>query len=1012
MMSPMARLKAKNILLKSIKDLKAQATKQERLAKAATRRSQEARATNDAIPEGVDATSAMTADGSLVVTSIPKSQADEAGKAVAASAQRGSEGIRAAIATAKAAVKDLTPSDLLKRLSHIRVIGNILGSDRPGLRMPEYLLVSHIAERTAFAEVIDTAQRTLVPLVRQIDNLFGRGSKNGGITKVRFIGPESLKANPITGTFKDIAENPDLYDLSDAQKVFIRTLNTRNDELLNLVRTRYGVEFERFTPKDGGAFLPNVATGAKTEAHLLALGIKDSRQVSRGTTTHRIHQTARARMRADSNFKPELDVEKLLVGMDSAKAFASGSATFRTAAGGLTEREVVKMHGKRAIHMQDGTFAQVQHGLDMWFPNEEAILINRLREKSSDNKFFNFIDRSRGAVLTLDLSPILAVQGALRFLASPKRTMQAIATVGKDAVAHREFFNAFKRDHYIADFVANPESWTRFIRHSGRPAIAGARPEEMAINYIEMIGKGVGRKIGELNDAMFLATLRGAKTMFDDHVDSLMKVQDTSRMTERQLAEAIEDASAQAMDVIKDTIPIIDPQRLGLSTRQAQMRRLPFTSISFIRQPIVMEIKAAKAIMKGMTGHPLTQKEWLQLRTARNMAAMVFGIATMSSMWHAQQEGRPLQQGFTDAMPGGKHFMDLVFPNGSQLPIGGPHRSLINMFIPRLGRDEETLQDQLGKQVYDWAKSKITPVVGTTLENIAGKDFYGNEIRKDDAGFLENTWHTIEYEISGALPLTLQEITDARRLGEPYNTIVDDVIAQAAGGGLTEQSLLDNETRRIFPGLRFSDLEYGFLKDLVTGSEHIAEDMLARRRRTIENRPNSISTMFAEWDEIDEQLAEDFEGLVQHAGTMYKGINWNATNIRNAYFEATREASIKKTTLAERFGHEFSQDSNDPDERKAALAQWNGMNGDEDRYVVNGLFNRELFSADRNLLWNSWNGRPDIQQFVLAETNRTAIPERLLRILPRTTQQRYLASQQARADIMAQMLRDGRMVMR
>ena len=153
-------------------------------------------------------------------------------------------------------------------------------------------------------------------------------------------------------------------------------------------------------------------------------------------------------------------------------------------------------------------------------------------------------------------------------------------------------------------------------------------------------------------------------------------------------------------------------------------------------------------------------------------------------------------------------------------------------------------------------------------------------------------------------------------------------------------------------------------------------------------------------------------GLVRDAGTMAHGINWNARTIRDAFFESTRTAAVEKSLLAEDFGAQISQDEDDPDEYKAALAQWNAMNGDEETFVVNGYFNRELFAAARAVKWAEWNERPDIQEYVLANTNRTHIPPELLQILPATTRTRNLQSQAARKKIMDQMVRDGELVAR
>ncbi len=213
---------------------------------------------------------------------------------------------------------------------------------RPGLKMTgenEKVLTAMVAENAAKSDVSVWAMGTRNTLLRDIRTAFGKDSLHGGQAEnVKFIGTAEQAKNPITGTIKDIADNPELYQLTENQKAVLESMNNRNEQLLDWVREKYGAEIGTFQPKEGGAFLPNVDIGEDVIEYLGS----ETRAAASGRGKTRIWATARDRMGGKTPFKPETDIENLIWGLDQFKASTAGGQTYRQAIGGLTKADVIK----------------------------------------------------------------------------------------------------------------------------------------------------------------------------------------------------------------------------------------------------------------------------------------------------------------------------------------------------------------------------------------------------------------------------------------------------------------------------------------------------------------------------------------------------------------------------------------------------------------------------------------------------------------------------------------------
>ena len=208
----------------------------------------------------------------------------------------------------------------------------------PAFKMPDNLRIALNADSMAKSYVGTQALPTYVEVVNQIRDAFGQDSLHGGKIDIK-------------------VENGN-YVLSDKQTSVLEFLQSRNDMLLDAVVQGYGAEIGRFIPQSktpvdvnnpiaftlkdiadhNGIYLPNVDISEDVVEYLGS----ETRAVASGRGKTRIWQTAQERMAGKTPFKPELDVVKLLQGMDAFKSRVAGGQAFKKVIGGLNKAEVIE----------------------------------------------------------------------------------------------------------------------------------------------------------------------------------------------------------------------------------------------------------------------------------------------------------------------------------------------------------------------------------------------------------------------------------------------------------------------------------------------------------------------------------------------------------------------------------------------------------------------------------------------------------------------------------------------
>jgi len=239
-------------------------------------------------------------------------------------------------------VKQDRPGALNKLAQRIPGLGAALRFERPALEVigteAEHLLVAQVAEVGALSEVNTKQIVTRLPLFKILNGVFGENVLRGEKSDIEFIGTTKEADNPITGTLLDIVQNPQLYKLTPTQESAVKAINEHNNTTLDYVVNEYGAEIGKFEPNPGGAFLSNVDV---SEDVIEWLG-SETRAVASGRGKTRVWKTARDRMGGKTPFTPELDVKKLIEGMDSFKSKAAAGVTFKEVAGGLTKLEAME----------------------------------------------------------------------------------------------------------------------------------------------------------------------------------------------------------------------------------------------------------------------------------------------------------------------------------------------------------------------------------------------------------------------------------------------------------------------------------------------------------------------------------------------------------------------------------------------------------------------------------------------------------------------------------------------
>ncbi len=581
-------------------------------------------------------------------------------------------------------------------------IKQVLEFEQPGLKMTgenKKVLVAMVAENAARSDVSVWAMGTRMALLKDIRHVFGKDALRGDKVDVKFLGTPEQAQNPITGTLKDIADNPELYQLSNNQHRVLVDMEARNDQLLDWVVTQYNAEIGRFKAKEGGAFLPNVDVSEDVVEYLGS----EMRAVTIGRGKPRIWQTARERMAHDKTFKPETDIQKLLQGLDNFKAAAAGGQTYRQAIGGLNRLEAMeKTHPalynkmtalRKRLQSLRGSAGRLEAKLDtaivtfLESPTEGTDLSN-LREsldvklargprKGMDVEAIqNEIDAVKAEISELrpaweaaNLKPYVFIQeGLYRYFPSE----QAKLIVESRKATNNpllNFIEGWRGQSFSGDFspfaiqgflgvLANPwgslkaglggvrtaiqtHDWLRSFKVEALAADISNNPYEFS-QYASLMGRGLTGTPQEYA-AGFLSKIPGFNKFTE--ATYITVTRGSFNLWQRTYKHMVKhgtpelEAKVAAANLASKVYPLVSSTRLGQSPARAAFLRAMPTSYSFIRQPVSLMAEAVRGLGKIVLRQQLTPMESLAVKTVINGAASTLAVSATSAALSALAAG-------------------------------------------------------------------------------------------------------------------------------------------------------------------------------------------------------------------------------------------------------------------------------------------------------------------------------------------------------------------------------------
>ncbi len=742
-------------------------------------------------------------------------------------------------------VKQDRPGLITKWVRAVPGLKQLAEFERPGLKMEgesENILVAHVAARAAKSDVLAKTNMSEQYQIRNLAKHFGKDSLTGGKANVKFKG--TADTSVLTGTLKDIADNPDLYELSRDQIGALADFENRNRLLVDYVVEGYGVELGKWEPKLTGAYLPNVDISEDA----VEMAGSESRNIARGRGKTRVWPTMRDRMAHDKSVVPELNVLKLIGAIDSWKASAASAMTFRDVLNGKTKLEVLQethpnlyakmmalrkelasLKGSKQRLEEKAVEAIEEFELSSFETEDIDKLVSGLTLETGKRKGAGIpdIEAQMDAVMSqikelrpawdaANPKPYVFIQNGIfryfkveqanlikellkttndKFLnlmemirgtafsgdLSPILGVQTpLGALFDPLGALRGLSGAFKRAMQEGDIL-------RSFRMDKFLDDISDNPTEWG-EFFALTGRPPSGTPSEFAGG-FLAKIPGFSAFTESTFLMVTRQQFLmwQRLTDSMVKSGATELTAKvaAAEKVSEVFPLLNEARLGQSQeRYAQLRALP-TSYSFIRQPMRMLSDAATALGKVVMRKPLAPKEQLAIRLMLTLSTSIMFISVMSAVLDAlRRKDDPLKAAWDAINPdpfNGK-FASIIINEHLRIPIGGPYRALFRAIWPQEVTGVPVPVPFAG--IYQFFKNRTNPVISTTWDLIQNEDYFHRPIRTGDTQ-LEQFLRGLEYALESVMPLSIGQVVEDIRTGETDN-ILRDFMSQFAGFNLQE----------------------------------------------------------------------------------------------------------------------------------------------------------------------------------------------------------------------------------
>ena len=257
-------------------------------------------------------------------------------------------GIEDALAKAHAITEVDLPGVVSNFVQKIPVVGGLRELERPALGLNREIWDAWVARQAVNAQLKTEGSAgfsTFNPIFKDLDDAFGKRVIEGEKSVIKFKGTKEQEF-PWTGTIKDIADRPKLYDLTESQQRAIAAWNARNSDSLRKVNAEYGTDIGEFVNPQGFAS-PNIDVSEAVQEAIENLGRSQRAIFASGRGRTRIFETAFDRWKADPKFVPETSLRKLTLAWDEFKISSASNRTFKEGIGGKTRVEVIEeLHPK------------------------------------------------------------------------------------------------------------------------------------------------------------------------------------------------------------------------------------------------------------------------------------------------------------------------------------------------------------------------------------------------------------------------------------------------------------------------------------------------------------------------------------------------------------------------------------------------------------------------------------------------------------------------------------------
>lgn len=413
----------------------------------------------------------------------------------------------------------------------------------------------------------------------------------------------------------------------------------------------------------------------------------------------------------------------------------------------------------------------------------------------------------RGFVLTADLS-LLTIHGLMAALGDPRGIANALgaSTRERGITGMPDSVRAIRDPQiYEAILAAKPELMARW-QAAGGPRLRGRETEFDPVG-IEVL-PGIGPKVRGMNDALLRGVNLWSMSLFEKYSARLAQLYP-------DLDPRVIDAEANAVQ--RTIVPRMSLAQTGRSRRRSGTERAFLTSPSFVFQPAVMTAMAARGAA-GLAGKHLLGDEkailaaterafakllgsnvadsqaWNTLRPRDRLAlerfaflgATVAGISVTSAILSAEANNQSIPDAVAEVMnPRSGRFLSIILGDEGSIPLGGPFRSLMRLFLPPYSKGVWSWPE---RELSAFLRSKQAPGIRVVTDFIRGQDYFGRPI---DQYFGEGAGarlvNRLFYATASSSPIAVQEAALGTAEGRRPGSIVRNTAFQLAGVNFYER---------------------------------------------------------------------------------------------------------------------------------------------------------------------------------------------------------------------------------